>query len=141
MVAWRRCPIVNHSRSGSVRGGCLVGAGRLWSAPVGCGRRRRCPIVNRSRSSFLPCTSNCNCSAGQLLYVTFLSLTRSWSWTPSATSAGPSGDRWVILHMLRQRLSPRPIWSGYTTWKFRPQQAVDVLLVVASTLRSGKLWK
>ena len=50
MVAWsalvgsgrvgrrRRCPIVNRSRSGSVRGsgGCLVGAGRLWSG-VGAG--------------------------------------------------------------------------------------------------------
>ena len=34
----RRCPIVNRSRSGSVRGsgGCLVGAGRLWSG-VGAG--------------------------------------------------------------------------------------------------------
>ena len=47
VVAWsalvgcgrrRRCPIVNRSRSGSVRGsgGCLVGAGRLWSG-VGAG--------------------------------------------------------------------------------------------------------
>ena len=50
MVAWsalvgcgrrRRCPIVNRSRSGSVRGSG-------GSALVGCGRRRR--IVNRSRS-------------------------------------------------------------------------------------------
>ena len=47
MVAWsalvgcgrrRRCPIVNRSRAGSVRGsgGCLVGSGRLWSG-VGAG--------------------------------------------------------------------------------------------------------
>ena len=35
----RRCPIVNRSRSGSVRGsgGCLVGSGRRWSAVVAGG--------------------------------------------------------------------------------------------------------
>ena len=91
----RRCPIVNRSRSGSVRGsgGCLVGAGRLWSgvgagdavplsiavdlapleglvvawsALVGCGRRRRCPIVNRSRSGSVRGSGGCLVGAGRL---------------------------------------------------------------------------
>ena len=68
MVAWsalvgcgrrRRCPIVNRSRSGSVRGsgGCLVGAGR---------RRRRCPIVNRSRSGSVRGSGGCLVGAGRL---------------------------------------------------------------------------
>ena len=70
MVAWsalvgcgrrRRCPIVNRSRSGSVRGsgGCLVGSGRLW-AP------RRCPIVNRSRSGSVRGSGGCLVGSGRL---------------------------------------------------------------------------
>ena len=33
--------------------------GRLWSALVGCGRRRRCSIVNRSRSGSVRGSGGC----------------------------------------------------------------------------------
>ena len=67
MVAWsalvgcgrrRRCSIVNRSKSGSVRGsgGCLVGAGRLWSG-VGAGDAGS--IVNRSRSGSVRGSGGC----------------------------------------------------------------------------------
>ena len=126
--------------------------GAVATATPFCARKPLHPLLLKQNQSFkgfsmppLTVDSERNAMYKQLqcrlLYVTFLSLTKTWSWMLSATSAGPSGHRWVILHMLRRRLSPRPIWSGCTTWKRRPQKAVDFLLVVASTLPCGKLWK